>query len=79
MTTPIPPEPSEFAKAVSDRVRGRMASHRVNRDQIADAIGVNPTAASRRLNNSRGAEFSLSELSKIAPLFSVEPDELTRQ
>lgn len=71
-TTP----PSEFAQAVSRRVRMFMAGDKVTGKQLAETLQVDKSTITRKLHGP--GEFSLGELDTIAPLFNVQPAELTK-
>lgn len=75
-TKPAPAEPSAFAQAVSRRVRQYVAGDKITQAQLAEQLGLDVSAVYRRLHNKRGAEFSLSELDRLAPLFHVPASEL---
>lgn len=63
------PKPSPFAQAVSRRVKMLAAGDRITRQQISERIGVDVSGVSMRLNGR--AEFRLSELEDMAPLFRL--------
>jgi transcriptional regulator with XRE-family HTH domain len=54
---------------IADRVRGALATRRLNQEQAGEAIGLSQKAMSRRLTGE--VEFSATELQRIAELAGV--------
>lgn len=63
-----------YAQKVSASIKARAGLANITRPQIAEALGVNISAVSRRFSGDQ--EFTLTDLEKIAPLFGVEPEAL---
>lgn len=66
--------PTPYAQRVALGIKNRVLLARITREQIADLLGVNVSAVSRRLSGRQ--EWSLTELELIAPLLGCRPEDL---
>ena len=45
----------------------------LNQEQVADYLGISPTALNNKINNK--SEFKASEIQKLIVLFKIDPDD----
>lgn len=57
----------------SDALKGKMKEERMTQEDVAVAIGLSLSRFNAKLNNTKGAEFSLGEVRSLKKLFSLNP------
>lgn len=63
-----------YAQRVARGIKDRVLVARITRERIAELLGVNVSAVSRRLSGRQ--EWTLTELELIAPLLGCRPEDL---
>lgn len=61
---------------VASNVRAEIGYADISQGDLAASLGLSDMALTRRLSDKYAAEFSASEIARIAELFGVEPGEL---
>ena len=72
------PLSGEGNRTVAANVRAEIAYAGINQGELAAILGLSEMAMTRRLKDSYNAEFSASEIARMADVFGIEPGELFR-
>lgn len=73
MAPPQSTEAQTFGVSVATEIRAEMARQKKTQEQLAEALGVNPVTASRRINGT--APFNIEEIFTVAQWLGVRPED----
>ena len=59
-------------------LKGEFRSKAMTQQQVADGIGISLSRFNAKLNNTRGAEFTLGEVRAIKRLLQLSPESVDR-
>lgn len=60
----------------ADLLKGVIRSHGKTQQDVSREIGLSLSRFNAKINNSGGAEFSLSEVRRLKLLFNLSPDQI---
>jgi len=65
-------------RTVAANVRAELGYANMSQGELARALDLSDMAVTRRLSDNYNAEFSASEIARMADLFGIDPGELFR-